>query len=200
MTVEFSNNSVVLRGKIVNGLTKTFSSFNENYYEGTLAVKRFSGKDDLIPITINEKLLKDDFNEENEYTFVGQLRSFNKVENNKNKLFINFFVKELSKEDVENPNVVEMVGFICKEPQFRVTPLKREICDFLIAVNREFNKSDYLPCIAWERNARFIKGLRIGQKIHIVGRIQSREYEKTVNNEKISQVAYEISITKVETI
>ena len=129
----------------------------------------------------------------------GQFRSFNKIENGKSKLLLNVFVRTIIElDDSINPNVVELSGYICKKPIFRMTPFGREICDVLLAVNRAYNKSDYLPCIVWGRNARFVKDLVVGQKVDIVGRIQSREYQKKLSDEDVvTKTAYEISVNKI---
>ena len=111
------------------------------------------------------------------------------------------FLRELLPyEDSDNPNVIEIVGYVCKEPIFRTTPFKREISDVLLAVNRSYNKSDYLPCIAWGRNARFVKNFCIGDKVMVTGRIQSRDYQKKINDELITKTAYEVSLNKIELV
>ena len=109
------------------------------------------------------------------------------------------FVREIvDGEDAKNPNNVVLTGYICKPPVYRTTPFSREIADVLIAVNRAYNKSDYIPCIAWGRNARFVKNLEVGEKIAISGRIQSREYVKKYSEtESKTLTAYEVSVSKL---
>jgi len=129
----------------------------------------------------------------------GQFRSYNKLIDGKSRLMLTVFVRDLEEvEESKNPNSIELIGYICKEPIYRITPFKREICDILLAVNRAYNKSDYIPCIAWGRNARYVKNLDIGDKIVLNGRIQSRTYQKLLESgEYESKVAYEISINRI---
>lgn len=194
-----SNNKVFLCGTIKTEPKFSHESFGEAFYEIQLSVKRLSNQDDLIPITISDKLLTKEMVVGTNLAIKGQFRSYNKVEDGKSKLMLTVFVREVIEyNETMNPNIIEITGFICKEPTYRTTPFKREICDVLIAVNRAYNKSDYLPCIAWGRNARFVKNLEIGKKVNLVGRIQSREYQKKLENgEIITRTAYEVSINKI---
>ncbi len=194
-----SNNRVFLCGTIESNPQYSHESFGEAFYEILLSVKRLSEQNDLIPITISDKLLTKEMSVGSRLAIKGQFRSYNKIEDGKSKLMLTVFVREIIEyNETMNPNIIEISGFICKEPTYRTTPFKREICDVLVAVNRAYNKSDYLPCIAWGRNARFVKNLGIGQKINLVGRIQSREYQKKLDDgEVITRTAYEVSINKV---
>ncbi len=194
-----SNNKVFLCGTIKTQPQFSHESFGEAFYEIQLSVKRLSNQDDLIPITISDKLLTKEMKVGTNLAIKGQFRSYNKVEDGKSKLMLTVFVREVIEyNETMNPNIIEITGFICKEPTYRTTPFKREICDVLIAVNRAYNKSDYLPCIAWGRNARFVKNLEIGKKVNLVGRIQSREYQKRLETgEIITRTAYEVSINKI---
>ena len=201
MFEQMNNNKVHLQGKIVSLPRLSHKVYDENFYEIDLEVSRLSSSVDIIPITVSEKLMSEyNFDTGKEIALNGQFRSYNKQVNGKSKLVLTVFVREIleSLDSTQNTNVIELVGFICKEPVFRTTPFKREICDVLLAVNRAYNKSDYLPCIAWGRNARFTKSLEIGDKVSVVGRIQSREYEKKREDGVIEKkVAYEISIIKI---
>lgn len=194
-----SNNRVFLSGTIESEPKFSHESFGEAFYEIELSVKRLSMQSDLIPITISDKLLTKDMTIGSKLAISGQFRSYNKVEDSKSKLMLTVFVREIIEyNESMNPNIIEITGYICKEPTYRTTPFKREICDVLIAVNRAYNKSDYLPCIAWGRNARFVKNLQIGKKVNLVGRIQSREYQKKLEDGSVIQkIAYEISINKI---
>ena len=201
MFEQMNNNKVHLQGKIVSLPRLSHKVYDENFYEIDLEVSRLSSSVDIIPITVSEKLMSEyNFDIGKEIALNGQFRSYNKQVNGKSKLVLTVFVREIleSLDSTQNTNVIELVGFICKEPVFRTTPFKREICDVLLAVNRAYNKSDYLPCIAWGRNARFTKSLEIGDKVSVVGRIQSREYEKKREDGVVEKkVAYEISIIKI---
>lgn len=193
-----NNNKVFLNGIIVEEPTFSHETFGEGFYEVKLSVSRLSEQTDILPITVSEKLLKH-FILGKEIAIKGQFRSFNKLNGEKSKLILSVFVREvIEKDESMNPNIIEITGFLCKEPIYRTTPFNREICDILVAVNRAYNKSDYLPCIAWGRNARYIKDAKIGSKVSIVGRIQSRDYQKKLDNgEIINKTAYEISITRI---
>ncbi len=195
------NNKVFLKGEVLTEPVFSHEVFGEGFYELNLKVKRLSNNFDIIPITVSERLLGDSaFNIGKMVSIKGQFRSYNKVVDNRSKLLLTVFVRELIElDDSVNPNIIELSGFICKEPIYRTTPFKREICDVLLAVNRAYNKSDYLPCIAWGRNARFVKNIKIGQRVSIIGRIQSREYQKKVSeSESLVKTAYEISISKIK--
>jgi single-stranded DNA-binding protein len=133
----------------------------------------------------------------------GQIRSYNKFIDGGNRLIITVFARDIKlvqeSEYIKNPNQVFLDGFICKQPVYRVTPLNREISDLLLAVNRSYNKSDYVPCIAWGRNARFCSNLKIGERIKLWGRLQSREYQKHISEQEvINKTTYEVSIAKLE--
>ena len=194
-----NNNKVFLNGIVVEKPVFSHETYGEGFYEVKISVPRLSQEQDILPVTVSEKLLKE-FSVGKEVALKGQFRSFNKIENSeKSKLLLNVFAREIiEKDESMNPNIIEIVGFICKTPVYRTTPFNREICDILVAVNRAYNKSDYLPCIAWGRNARYIKDAKVGSKIEIVGRIQSREYQKKLESgEIITKVAYEISVNRI---
>lgn len=195
-----NNNCVTLIGKIISEPIFSHQVYGEGFYETVLQVNRLSEQTDNIPITISERLMQDYPLEVGaEIGISGQFRSYNKLVDGRSKLMLTVFVREILEETSDhNPNVIELVGYICKEPIFRTTPFKREICDILVAVNRAYNKSDYLPCIAWGRNARYASGLEIGAKIAINGRIQSREYQKVIDENVVeNRTAFEISINRI---
>lgn len=195
------NNKVFLQGEVVSEPEYSHEVLNEGFYNLNLSIPRLSGQNDIIPITISERLLSNNKIKINEMIALkGQFRSYNKIENGKSKLILTVFVRELCEVDTSsNPNLIEIYGYICKSPIYRTTPFNREITDVLMAVNRSYNKSDYIPCIAWGRNARFVGELPVGTKLEMVGRIQSREYIKKQegDDQPITKMAYEISVSKV---
>lgn len=200
---QLNNNIVSLSGEIIDEPKYSHEMFNEGFYEFNLKVMRLSDAFDVIPVTVSERLLGEyNLKKGDMMSGKGQFRSFNKMEDDKSRLRLTMFIREIAPYDPNvNPNQIDIVGYVCKEPIFRTTPFKREICDVLLAVNRNYNKSDYLPCIAWGRNARFMKGLAVGDKIQASGRIQSREYEKKLENGEVEKrVAYEVSLAKVANI
>lgn len=194
------NNRAFVQGKVDSELVYSHELYGEGFYEFFLLVPRLSQQYDRLPITVSERLLDGiDLSIGTEVAINGQFRSYNKLENDKSRLMLTVFVKDFVPVSNEvNPNTVELSGYICKPPVYRTTPFNREICDILIAVNRAYNKSDYIPCIAWGRNARFARNLNVGQKLQISGRIQSREYNKKINDDIIEvRTAYELSISKI---
>ena len=194
------NNKVYLQGEIVSAPIYSHEVLNEGFYTLEISIPRLSGQNDIIPVTISERLLANSNIEVGKIIALkGQFRSYNKIEENKSKLVLTVFVREICEVDENsNPNIIEIYGYICKSPIYRTTPFNREITDVLMAVNRSYNKSDYIPCITWGRNARFVGELPVGTKLEMVGRIQSREYiKKQKGLELMSKIAYEISVSKV---
>ena len=193
-----NNNNVLIKGKIVKLPAYSHTVMGEGFFEMFVEVKRLLDETDVLPVTISERLING-FKLGDEIGISGQFRSYNKLEGDKSKLMLTIFVKELiNPDEITAVNQICMVGYICKEPIYRTTPFGREICDVLLAVNRAYNKSDYLPCIAWGRNARFVKDLGIGEKVEVQGRIQSRKYQKKINaDETETRIAYEISLSSV---
>ncbi|MBQ7307451.1 MAG: single-stranded DNA-binding protein [Clostridia bacterium] len=194
-----NNNKVYLCGIVAKEGVLSHTYYGENFYEYLFSVKRLSDSYDTIPVLISERIINDNLKVGNTVVVKGQYRSYNKIVDGKSKLVLSVFARDILENDVtQNPNQIYLTGFVCKEPIYRTTPFKREICDILIAVNRAYNKSDYIPCIAWGRNARFVKNFKVGDKIEIVGRIQSRDYQKKVDNDTYeTKTAYEISITRI---
>ncbi len=196
---QMENNKAVLSGVITREPVFSHDVMGEGFYETEIEVKRLSEQTDVIPVTISERLLSEgDVEEGAEVCFSGQFRSYNMTDGEKSRLVLNFFVREILPLSDENPNMIEICGYVCKESVYRTTPFNREICDMLVAVNRAYNKSDYLPCIAWGRNARFAKSIPVGEKVRISGRIQSRPYQKQLESgDIVTRVAYEVSIGRI---
>lgn len=200
----FENNRVTMMGEIVSEFQFSHEVFGEGFYMVELAVNRLSNYSDYIPLMISERLIDTG----QDYTgqlirVTGQFRSYNRHEEKKNRLVLSVFVRELEFLDEidenEKTNQIFPDGYICKEPIYRKTPLGREIADVLLAVNRSYGKSDYIPCICWGRNARFASGFTVGSHIQIVGRVQSREYVKRISEEEVEhRIAYEVSVSKVD--
>lgn len=197
--MENINNKVYLNGKVVSEAVFSHEIFGENFYEIKVSVPRLSGQCDILPITISDRLIADrELQVGSQISAIGQFRSYNKMIDGKSKLMLTVFVRELLTDSFyENPNNIVISGYICKPPVYRTTPFNREIADILVAVNRSYNKSDYIPCIAWGRNARFVKNLAVGERVAISGRIQSREYQKKVEEDVKQLTAYEVSVSKL---
>lgn len=198
------NNQVSIMGKIASGFTFSHQVFGEGFYTLEVLVRRLSDSEDRIPLMISERLIDVTQDYEGEYIQVqGQFRSYNRHEEKKNRLVLSVFVRELAfveeEDDSVKTNQIFLDGYICKPPVYRKTPLGREIADLLLAVNRPYGKSDYIPCICWGRNARYASAFQVGGHVLIWGRIQSREYIKKISeNETEKRIAYEISVSKLE--
>lgn len=190
---ELRKNQVLLQGEVVSDFELLNEIQSEKFYTFKFAIKRDSGIVDTINVNISERKLT--VASLSKYlTIQGELRTKNYEENGKNRLSLYVFAKEVFvNETHENSNEVELLGFICKEPIYRLTPSKREICDMMVAVNRLNHRSDYIPCITWGRNAQYTSELLVGTMVNVKGRIQSREYEK----EGVTRIAYELSVNEV---
>ena len=196
------NNKVYVMGEIVSDANFSHEIYGEGFYEFFVKINRLSGQADVLPITLSDRLIQDGMLEKGKSICAeGQFRSYNKLENGKSRLMLTVFVRELLNEIPDkNPNSILLSGYICKPPIYRTTPFNREIADVLVAVNRAYNKSDYIPCIAWGRNARFVKNLGVGDRVAISGRIQSREYQKRYSDDDVrTMTAYEVSVSKLAT-
>lgn len=193
------NNKVYLCGTIVSKAEFSHEVFGEGFYEFFVRVNRLSGQADTLPVTISERLMTPEMQVGQTLCALGQFRSYNKLEGGRSRLMLTVFVREvLSQVPSANPNSVVLSGYICKPPVYRTTPFNREIADLLIAVNRSYNKSDYIPAIAWGRNARFVSKMEVGDRVVLSGRIQSREYQKKQADESfVTMTAYEVSISKL---
>ena len=216
------NNYLTLVGKVTSEKQFSHEIYGERFYTFDLSTPRLSGNADIIPVTVSERLINDEMMAIGSKLLIkGQFRSYNSYENEKNRLILTVFAKDIEKLEEEKEvdeegnevlvndlarkdtitNEVVLIGYICKKPIYRQTPFGREIADILLAVNRAYNKSDYIPSIAWGRNARFCQNLEVGTEVKIVGRIQSRNYEKKLEDGTTqTRVAYEVSIGSLEII
>ena len=211
-TVYSENNHIILVGKVTSEKKFSHEIYGEKFYIFDLSVPRLSGNSDIIPITISERLMVDgDLPVGTKITVEGQFRSYNSYGEGKNKLVLTVFAKNVELlEDQESEvearkdfvsNEVTLIGYICKKPIYRQTPFGREIADILLAVNRAYSKSDYIPCIAWGRTARFCENMEVGTEVKVIGRVQSRQYEKKYEDGTVeNKVAYEVSVGSLEVI
>ena len=200
------NNQVAMIGTITAPFRFSYEIFGEGFYMTEIEVRRLSESTDIIPLMVSDRLM--DVTED--YTgsmikVMGQFRSYNRHEEKRNRLVLSVFAREVEFAEEEEPlvktNQIFLDGYVCKPPVYRKTPLGREIADLLIAVNRPYGKSAYIPCICWGRNARFASGFEVGTHTQIWGRIQSREYIKKLSEEEQEKrVAYEVSVSKLEAL
>lgn len=200
----FTNNQVTIAGKVISEFAYSHTVYGENFYTVDIEVCRLSNSCDIIPVMVSERILdvKADYRgcilKAN-----GQFRSYNRHEESRNRLVLSVFAREVElidmDEDDQDPNHIFLDGYVCKRPVYRKTPLGREIADVLLAVNRPYGKSDYIPCICWGRNARYADQFEVGSHVQIWGRIQSREYQKKISEEEYEKrTAYEVSVSKLE--
>jgi len=207
MESSFENNVIKMGGVVASELELSHEIYGEKFYRFYIEIDRLSGQKDKIPVIISERLIDvDDFNIGKVIFIEGQYRSYNKMdENSRSRLILSVFVKDINQlevsESVKTVNELTITGTVCKRPIYRKTPLGRDIADILLAVNRSYNKSDYIPCIIWGRNAKYCEHLETGTTVKEVGRVQSREYEKKHEDGTVeNRVAYEVSVSKFEII
>lgn len=201
MENNIETNRVELSGKVLSSLRFSHKSYGENFYLFLLGIDRKSGYRDEIRILLSERLMWEETPEPGDQVEVkGQIRTYNEFVDGANRLNILVFAREFAfAKQFFDENRVFLEGYLCKPPVCRVSPLGRDICDIMLAVNRMYNKSDYVPCIAWGRNAGYAGSLSVGMKICVTGRIQSREYKKRdEKGEIITKTAYEVSVLKIE--
>lgn len=198
------NNDVQIAGRVNSELAFSHEVYGEGFYSFQLKVPRFSESCDYINVMVSERLIHHlSLNVGDILQISGQFRSYNKCEEKSSRLLLSVFARDLEKLEGEEPiqNSIALEGFICKPPVYRETPFGREISDILIAVNRQYNKSDYIPCIAWGRNARYAATLGVGEHVRLQGRIQSREYQKRTGEDTfVTRTAFEVSISKLEVL
>ena len=198
------NNQVTVMGEVISDFAFSHEIFGEGFYMVDISVKRLSDSYDIIPVMVSERLLDVNADYKGMYICInGQFRSYNRHEEHKNRLVLSVFAREVDfideMEESSKTNQIYLDGYICKEPIYRKTPLGREIADVLLAVNRPYGKSDYIPCICWGRNARYASQFKVGERCAVWGRIQSREYQKKLSeNEFEKRIAYEVSVSKLE--
>ncbi len=200
------NNQVTVMGEVVSEFSFSHEIFGEGFYMVDVRVKRLSESYDIIPVMVSERLMDVSADYIGMLICVnGQFRSYNRHEERKNRLVLSVFARELEfieeLEESSKTNQIFLDGYICKEPIYRKTPLGREIADLLLAVNRPYGKSDYIPCICWGRNARYANNFKVGERCAVWGRIQSREYMKKLDEEHVEKrVAFEVSVSKLEIV
>lgn len=199
---QMQNNRAYVAGEVISAPVFSHEVLGERFYDVVLSVKRLSDRADEIPVTVSDRLMQDASLEVGTRLGVsGQLRSYNKQTDGRSKLVLRVFARELDDGGSDTPNRIELEGYVCKPPVYRTTPFRREICDMLLAVNRAYNKSDYIPAIAWGRNAKYAGEFAVGDKVAVSGRIQSRTYQKVLPDGSTEErVAYEVSVSQLERV
>lgn len=199
---QMQNNRAYVAGEVISAPVFSHEVLGERFYDVVLSVKRLSDRADEIPVTVSDRLMQDASLEVGTRLGVsGQLRSYNKQADGRSKLVLRVFARELDDGESDTPNRIELEGYVCKPPVYRTTPFRREICDMLLAINRAYNKSDYIPAIAWGRNAKYAGEFAVGDKVAVSGRIQSRTYQKVLPDGSTEErVAYEVSVSQLERV
>ena len=199
---QMQNNRAYVAGEVISAPVFSHEVLGERFYDVVLSVKRLSDRADEIPVTVSDRLMQDASLEVGTRLGVsGQLRCYNKQADGRSKLVLRVFARELDDGESDTPNRIELEGYVCKPPVYRTTPFRREICDMLLAVNRAYNKSDYIPAIAWGRNAKYAGEFAVGDKVAVSGRIQSRTYQKVLPDGSTEErVAYEVSVSQLERV
>ena len=199
-----NNNSVEIAGEVVSGPAFDHETFGERFYKFFISAERLSGNKDVVPAIVSDRLTDiGNITVGKRFRVFGQFRSFNDHSDGVNHIVLSVFSQDI--EEMEGSdlaiNSIWIDGFICKNPVYRKTPQGREIADVIIAVNRQYGKSDYIPCIAWGRNARFVSRLQVGNRIRLSGRIQSRVYNKKISDDEVvEKTAYEVSVSKIDLV
>lgn len=197
-------NCVTICGEIAGEFVFSHEVYGEGFYTVNILVRRMSGACDAIPVRVSDRLVDVTQNYIGQYVCVsGQFRSYNRHDGKKNRLDLSVFAREISFAEklMDDVNQIFLDGYICKEPIYRKTPLGREIADILIAVNRSYGKTDYIPCVAWGRNARYTSGFEVGSHVQICGRVQSRKYVKKLDDDHAEErTAYEVSVSNLEVV
>lgn len=200
------NNKVELTGEIVSDFTFSHEVFGENFYTTKISIKRRSDTVDILPIAVSDRLVDVKMDRKGKQIKIkGQLRSYNQHNENGKRLILSVFAREFEALEelpfMDDENHIFLDGYVCKQPNYRKTPLGREVTDILLAVNRPYGKSDYIPCIIWGRNARYSSSFAVGTHIQIEGRIQSREYQKKISDTEVeTRIAYEVSASKITVV
>ena len=192
-----SNNTIRLRGEMVSLPVYSHAGRFEKFYTFPLSVLRLSGTADTVNVTVRESLLQTEITAGDKICVEGEVHSYNNKSGTGNKLVISVLAKSIAVCDGDDYNTVELYGTLCKNPNYRITPMGRDICDMMVAVNRRYGRSDYLPCIAWGSLAHTASALSVGQRVHIKGRLQSRDYIKSVDGVPVQKTAYEISASEL---
>lgn len=200
------NNKVYMIGKVAEKPVFSHEVYSEGFYIFYIEIPRKSGNSDRLPVVVSERLINiNRLDVDRTVVINGQIRSYNQhIDNKHSHLILSVFARDIDiLEDVEINsdvnNTVEIVGHICKEPVYRVTPKGREIADLMIGVGRTYGKSDYIPTVVWGRGAKFAGNLKIGDKIFAKGRFQSRKYNKCLDDGSIEErVAYELSVYEID--
>ena len=199
MQTEWNENRIVLHGRVCQAPVPSHTNHGESYLKFPLAVCRLSGAEDRVNVVASAALLERcPLTEGEELSVEGEVRSFNNRTGPGSRLVITLFARSVAPTEEEPANHLELSGVLCKPPILRRTPLGREICDLMLAVNRRYGRTDYLPCIAWGGLALQCSRLQTGDPLWLDGRLQSRTYLKTVGEATQERTAFEISITSID--
>jgi len=197
--METSKNRAALQGLAAAAPRPSHANHGQTYFIFPLEVERLSGTVDTLNVIASQEVLERcPVEPGEEYLLTGEVRSFNNRSGVGSRLVITFLARTIAPARGEHANRLELCGVLCKAPNLRRTPLGREICDLLLAVNRRYGRADYLPCIAWGALARSCGELRVGDAVRLTGRLQSRTYRKIDAGREEERTAYEVSVMELE--
>ena len=197
--MDYTANRITLRGSLAELPAFSHENHDKRFHRFILEVERLSGAVDLLPVIVSEEVLCTmDLSGGSMLEITGQIRSFNSRAATGRKLVISVYAETLTAVEGEAVNDVALTGVICKPPVYRRTPLGREICDVMLAVNRPYRRTDYIPCIFWGRTATAVRQAQVGQSVALTGRLQSREYIKILEQGSEQRTAYEVSAITAE--
>ena len=198
MEEEARSNYCLLRGSVSEPPRFSHESRGERFFQFSMDVERLSGAVDTVHVLAREQLLDAlETDGGGKLCVQGELRSFNNRSGVGPRLVITVFARELSLGPGEDENRILLTGTLCKTPTHRITPMGREICDLMLAVNRRYGRSDYLPCIVWGLSAREAACWDVGDTVRLRGRLQSRRYTKLIDGQSVEKVAYEVSVMEI---
>ena len=197
--MEHTGNHITLCGTLRALPEYSHSNHERRFFRFELEVERLSGTADVLPVMAAEDvLMAADLFAGGRFLVEGQIRSFNSRAESGRRLIISVFAESVTTTEQPPQNDAVLTGTICKPPIYRRTPLGREICDVMLAVPRQYQRTDYIPCILWGRSAQEAASALPGSKLHVTGRLQSRDYIKVIDGESFTRTAYELSVTEAE--
>ena len=192
--MDYTANRAVLRGMLAELPVFSHENHDKKFFRFLLEVQRLSGAVDILPVIASEEALcAMDLSGGSMIEVTGQVRSFNSRAATGRKLIISVYAETVEAVEGEAVNDVSLTGVICKPPVYRRTPLGREICDIMLAVNRPYRRTDYIPCIFWGKTAALVRQAQVGHTVGLTGRLQSREYIKMLDEGSEQRTAYEVS-------
>lgn len=195
--MELSQNQITLCGTLESAPCFSHENHGRKFYRFFIAVQRLSGTTDILPVLAGEDVLRAcELCDAERIVIRGQIRSFNNKAPTGRRLIVCVYAQSILLTDDGFENEVFLTGTVCRAPVFRRTPLGREICDVMLAVNRPYHRADYIPCILWGRLAEQAAEYPVGTRLSLTGRMQSRTYVKILDSGSEQRETYEVSVAE----